>query len=153
MRPNVRRAITSDIHGVVELIQAYAHEVFERNAEVTPEALLDDGFGSVLEFFVAESAAGDLIGYAAWEKTYDVILGRRGGALLGLFVHEHARGNKAGDTLLAAVAREVRAMGGTFLVGLEGELPHSARLQEASDVSPTEVLDLASSLHPAARRD
>src|SRR5690242_13890242 len=117
MKSTVRRADTSDAHDVVELIQAYAAEVFEREATVTTEALLNDGFGSVLEFYVAESSSGDLLGFAAWEKTYDVISGRRGGALLGMFVLPEQRGHRTGQALLSAVANEVRAMGGEFLVG------------------------------------
>jgi N-acetylglutamate synthase-like GNAT family acetyltransferase len=115
---HVRRAEPSDAHTVVELIRAYALEVFEREADVTAEALLGDGFGSVLEFFVAEQADGHLCGFAAWEKTYDVITGRRGGLLLGQFITPRIRGQRTGDRLLRAVANEVRSMGGAFLGGL-----------------------------------
>ncbi|HET9934738.1 MAG TPA: GNAT family N-acetyltransferase [Polyangiaceae bacterium] len=120
---NIRRAEPSDVHAVVELIRAWALEVFAREAEVTPEALLGDGFGSVLEFFVAEETTGELCGFAAWEKTYDVITGRRGGALLGQFIAPTTRGLGFGDRLLHAVANEVRAIGGAFLSGL-GEAHH-----------------------------
>ena len=120
---NIRRAETSDVQAVVELIRAWAQEVFSREAEVTPEALLGDGFGSVLEFFVAEETTGELCGFAAWEKTYDVVGGRRGGVLLGQFIAPKTRGNGFGDRLLHAVANEVRAMGGAFLSGL-GEVHH-----------------------------
>jgi N-acetylglutamate synthase-like GNAT family acetyltransferase len=115
---NIRRAEPSDAHAVVELIRDWAREVFAREAQVTPEALLGDGFGSVLEFFVAEDAAGELCGFAAWEKTYDVVAGRRGGVLLGQFIAANARGSGFGDRLLYAVANEVRSIGGVFLAGL-----------------------------------
>src|SRR6187455_122333 len=105
---SIRRTEPSDVHTVVELIQAYAREVFARQADVTTEALLGDGFGSVLEFFVAEQANGELCGFAAWEKTYDIISGRRGGLLLGQFIAPLARGIGIGDRLLHAVATEVR---------------------------------------------
>jgi GNAT superfamily N-acetyltransferase len=170
MRSSVRRAVTSDVQEVIELMHAYAHEVFERKAAVTPEALLDDGFGSVLEFFVAESNSGALTGFAAWEKTYDIISGRRGGALLGMYVRSELRGNGTGRALLHAVANEVRAMGGVFLIGLgaahaelAGEaaasgldfqigLADAPRRQAAADLSHAELTSLGNSLHPGARR-
>ena len=169
MKPSVRRALTSDAHDVVELIQAYAAEVFEREATVSTEALLNDGFGSVLEFFVAESSSGSLLGFAAWEKTYDVTSGRRGGALLGMFVQPEARGRGAGQALLSAVANEVRGIGGEFLVGLgttheefDSEVPpaldfHSdiasgPRRKTAADLSHAEISRLGNSLHPGGRR-
>jgi GNAT superfamily N-acetyltransferase len=168
MTASVRRANTSDVHGVVTLIRAYSREVFQAEAAVTTEALLDDGFGSVLEFFVAETGSGDLVGFAAWEKTYDVVAGRRGGALLGLFVQHSARGRGTGDALLNAVANEVRAMGGVFLVGLGSsrselgsEPPPSGRVREggeaprfhtAADISTAELLSLGHSLLPRAQR-
>jgi GNAT superfamily N-acetyltransferase len=168
MKPSVRRALTSDAHDVVELIRAYAGEVFEREATVSTEALLNDGFGSVLEFFVAESNTGSLLGFAAWEKTYDVISGRRGGALLGMFVQLDARGRGTGQALLNAVANEVRAMGGEFLVGLgtthpefshappalgfHGDIANGPRRQTAADLSPAELNRLGNSLHPGGRR-
>jgi len=169
MKPSVRRALTSDVHEVVELIVAYAQEVFDRESTATPEALLNDGFGSVLEFFVAESDAGALLGFAAWEKTYDVVSGRRGGALLGMFVDSGARGQSVGQALLSAVANEVRAMGGEFLVGLGGAHPEfeseapgaldfhggvadGPRRQTAADVSLAELSRLGDSLHPGGRR-
>jgi len=130
MKPSIRGAVTSDVHAVVELIHAYATEVFSLAAEVTPEALLNDGFGIVLEFLVADTPSGELIGFAAWEKTYDVVAGARGGALLGLYVRPDARQQGIGHALLAAVTREVRSIGGSFLVGLDErpiELSESAR--------------------------
>lgn len=168
MTASVRRAATSDVHGVIELIQAYASEVFQAEADVTPEALLGDGFGSVLEFFVAEASTGELAGFAAWEKTYDVISGRRGGALLGVFVHEAARGRGTGDALLNAVANEVRSMGGVFLIGLGssrselGSEPPTIRVLQgtsdaprhhaAADVSTNELSTLGHSLFPRVQR-
>ena len=131
---------------VVVLIRSYAHELFERDASVTPEALLDDGFGSVLEFFVVDSGAGALAGFAAWEKTYDVISGRRGGALLGLYVEEKLRRRGTGQALITAVANEVRAIGGVFLVGPGGmnveladevQLAHLIRVRETGVRAPS----------------
>ncbi|MGC4091516.1 MAG: hypothetical protein QM756_27280 [Polyangiaceae bacterium] len=166
IRISIRRAHTADVTGVVELINAYAQEVFARDADVTPEALLGDGFGSVLEFFVAEADSGELCGFAAWEKTYDVVTGRRGGLLLGQFMTRATRGYGAGDALLRAVANEVRALGGAFLGGLgevNAELAGSeaslfplqqtpsagaARKVAAADVSHAELLDVKTSLHP-----
>lgn len=166
MRASVRRAATSDVQEVVGLIKAYAQEVFDREALVTPEALLDDGFGSVLEFFVAESPSGVLAGFAAWEKTYDVVSGRRGGALLSLFVDGSLRGRGTGHALLSAVTNEVRAMGGVFLVGLggghvelgdaslgfQGSIADAARRQAAADLSHSELASLGHSLHPYWQR-
>ncbi|MFZ5890150.1 MAG: GNAT family N-acetyltransferase [Myxococcota bacterium] len=131
---NIRRAEPSDVHAVVELIRAWAHEVFARRADVTPEALLGDGFGSVLEFFVAETENGELCGFAAWEKTYDVVTGRRGGVLLGQFIAPTTRGYGFGDRLLHAVANEVRSIGGAFLSGL-GEV-HAELTQAGASLMP-----------------
>lgn len=132
---SIRRAEPSDVHGVVELIREWSLEVFAQQAEVTPEALLGDGFGSVLEFFVAEESTGELCGFAAWEKTYDVVAGRRGGVLLGQFIAPATRGRGWGDRLLHAVANEVRSIGGAFLAGL-GEAHHELSGAGASMVPP-----------------
>lgn len=167
MRASVRRAAPSDVQEVVGLIQAYGREVFDREASLTPEALLDDGFGSVLEFLVAESPTSALAGFAAWEKTYDVLSGRRGGALLGLFVDAKLRGRGTGRALLTAVTHEVRAMGGVFLVGLGGGhvelsdeslgfqagIADAARRLAAADLSHAELTSLGHSLHPYWQRD
>lgn len=130
---NIRRAEPSDVQAVVELIRGWAQEVFTRDADVTPEALLGDGFGTVLEFFVVEEPNGELCGFAAWEKTYDVVAGRRGGVLLGQFIAPAARGRGFGDRLLHAVANEVRAIGGAFLAGLS-EVHHD--LTAAASLMP-----------------
>ncbi len=165
MKANIRRALPSDVHAVVDLIRAYALELFSENAAVTPEALLGDGFGSVLEFFIAE--AEDLVGFAAWEKTYDVVSGTRGGALLAQFVLERARGTGTGDRLLNAVANEVRSMGGMFLIGLNEPRSGFARTPSmglsspalvslelrrfaVADVTPAEVESVSTSLRPPA---
>lgn len=149
---SIRPALPQDVTGVVELIQAFAAEVFEEPASVTAEALLADGFGSVLEFLLVETPAGDLAGFAAWEKTYDVLAGARGGALLGFFVTPSERGAGCGEALLNRVASEVRAISGTFLTGfglgradlsnpapasqsLVGTGPGVERLRAAADLS------------------
>lgn len=131
----VRRAIPSDVSGVVSLIHEYALEVFNQAGSVTPEALLRDGFGSVLEFLVAEKV-GELVGFSAWEQTYDVIAGARGGVVLALYVRPDARGHGVGDALLSAVTHEVRLMSGTFL-SAAGEDP-----RELSDSAPPTVRTL-----------
>lgn len=151
-RPNgppvtVRRATPPDVTGVVTLIHAYADEVFEQSASVTPEALLRDGFGSVLEFLVAEKG-GELIGFAAWEKTYDVIAGARGGVLLALYVRPESRGQGHGDRLLRAVANEARAVSATFLAGV-GEDPYPLTAA-ATPRAHAQALAPQSSRHRAA---
>jgi len=165
---SIRRAEPSDVHTVAELIRAYAREVFMRQADVTPEALLGDGFGSVLEFFIAEYANGELCGFAAWEKTYDIVSGRRGGLLLGQFITPLARGMGIGDRLLHAVATEVRSIGGAFLGGLSEQyaelstigaslVPPATGAQSAhsrkylvADLSSVEVANVTGSLRPRA---
>jgi N-acetylglutamate synthase-like GNAT family acetyltransferase len=132
---NVRRAIPSDVSAVVELIHEYARELFDQAASVTPEALLRDGFGSALEFLVAE-ASGELVGFVAWEQTYDVVAGARGGIVLALYVRVPARGRGTGDALLAGVTNEIRAIGGTFLSPI-GEDP-----LELSESAPPSVRTL-----------
>jgi GNAT superfamily N-acetyltransferase len=162
---NIRRAVPSDVSAVVKLVRAYAGEIFGRETGVTAEALLDDGFGSVLEFCVAENSAGDLIGFAAWEKTYDLVSGTRGGALLGLYVAPRERGAGNGYALLAHVAREIRGIGGSFLLGFEegrsrlapeggGSLsifprPElQSKLEAAADLSLNELESVRQSLRP-----
>jgi N-acetylglutamate synthase-like GNAT family acetyltransferase len=162
---NIRRAHPSDVSAVVKLVRAYAGEIFGREAAVTAEALLDDGFGSVLEFCVAENHGGDLVGFAAWEKTYDLVSGTRGGALLGLYVAPSARGAGSGYALLANVAHEIRGIGGSFLLSFEEGrsrlAPESgsslsifprpelrSKLEEAADLSLNEIESIRRSLRP-----
>lgn len=163
MKLSIRPALPQDVSGVVELIQAYATEVFQRPAAVTAEALLRDGFGTVLEFLLAENERGDLVGFVAWEKTYDILSGMRGGALLGFYLSPSERGRGGGETLLNGVATEVRAMGGTFLTGLGlgraelagpmtpslsllGPGPDVERLRTAADLSLSELTNLSAGL-------
>ncbi len=164
MQSHVRRAAPSDVSSVVLLISALAAEVYEQEAVVTAEALLDDGFGTVLEFCVAEGPSGDLDGFAAWEKTYDLISGTRGGALLALYVQPNARGRGIGHALLTCVAHEVRSIRGYFLLGLGEQRPRVplessapgatrpsdeqyARLLRAADLTPLEAERLIQAFH------
>jgi GNAT superfamily N-acetyltransferase len=145
VRANIRRAIPPDVTAVVVLIHEYAKEVFDQIATVTPEALLGDGFGSVLEFLVAD-LHGELVGFAAWEKTYDVVAGARGGIVLALYVRPESRGLGFGDALLAAVTQEARAIGASFLSGM-GEDP-----RELSDSAPPSVRTLRLRGHSTRHR-
>jgi GNAT superfamily N-acetyltransferase len=68
----------------------------------------------VLEVLVAEGGSG-LIGYAAYEETFNTDCGEPGLWLHDIYVDEGARGRGLGRRLMAAVARAAVARGRTSL--------------------------------------
>ena len=69
VRPGERR----DVPGLVRLLEAYMREVFASPWHGTAEALTRDGFGQEFETQVATSDADEVVGFATWMKSYDVI--------------------------------------------------------------------------------
>lgn len=113
----VRIATPEDVPSLSELLHDYMRETFGQPWHGSPEAVGRDGFGAEFETIVAETADGQLIGFAAWFLSYDLHHCLRGGEVIDMFVRREHRGRGVAAALLAAVAAEIRRRDGQYLRG------------------------------------
>jgi ribosomal protein S18 acetylase RimI-like enzyme len=87
-----------------------------RPSQFTAEAYLRDGFGATPAFrvLVAE-VAGELVGYALFYPGYDTDRATRGVYLADLYVLATHRRLGVGRALVCGVARQARAIGGSWM--------------------------------------
>ena len=113
MTVSVRRAIPGDVSSILDMIVALA--VYEREPDAvkaTEESLAATLFGPNPQVFVhIAEKDGKAVGLALWFLTYSTWTGRPSLYLEDLFVADSARGDGTGRLLLAALAREARALG------------------------------------------
>jgi len=114
--PRVRRAGPADAQPLLELMHELARfEGYAEHFKVTAADLLARGLAPAAapEFvaFVAERAAGGLLGYAVVVETAFTFDLRPTLTLKELYVHEDARGTGAGSALFAQVLAHGRARG------------------------------------------
>lgn len=125
----VRPARAEDISALVSLLRAFMREAFDAKWHGTPEALERDGLGARFELLVAEGRGG-LIGFVAWEMTYDLHHCVRGGTVLDLYVEANSRGRGVALALFATLAARVRAQGGVYVRGQAVPKPEVQRAYE-----------------------
>jgi GNAT superfamily N-acetyltransferase len=102
---------------VAELWRAYMAEAHGAPGDMTAEVFLRDGQGECFHTMVARAPDRAPVAVAAWWMTYDVHHGVRGGEVPDMYVTPRARGLGVAVQVIAAVAREVRGLGGVFLRG------------------------------------
>ncbi len=109
---------------------------------LTGEALRRDG--DLLNVIVAESA-GRFVGIVTWTMIYSSWRGARGVYICDLFVTSEMRGNRIGETLIGAAARDAAKRGAVFMK-LEADATNVAglRFYERLNFSrkPSEVLHI-----------
>ena len=113
----VRAAEQSDIPALVQLLEAYMRETFKVSWQGSAEALHRDGFGREFETYVAVTGDGQVIGFAAWTKSYDLHHCLTGGNILDLYVVPASRGRGVAPALVCTVAAEILQRGGTYVKG------------------------------------
>jgi GNAT superfamily N-acetyltransferase len=81
------------------------------------------------------ASEGDLVGFAAWEPSYDVHHCVWGGHVIDMYVRPPVRGRGVAVALLATVAAHVRERGGSYVRGQSVPDPRVQRLYERLAVS------------------
>ncbi len=119
----IRQATRGDLQALADLNRTYMHEMFGSEWHGTREALERDLFLSPRVFLVVAERDGELVGFAAWQSTYDLAHCQHGGTLTDLFVRRSERGVGVAVFLLAQVAEDVLESGGSFLRGNTVEGP------------------------------
>lgn len=118
----IRSARPRDAEVLARLFAEFQAE-FDRSAPpMTAEVFRRDGFGRNRCFstLVAQTAGGEVVGFALWHPAYDTDGATPGGYLLDLYVAPPHRRRGFGRRLLAATAAEVKAAGGRFLWWMTG---------------------------------
>ncbi len=134
----VRPAVLEDVSALAELMSIYVRETYNADWHGSAEALRRDGFGREFEMQVA-SIEGNLVGMAAWRKTYDLHHCMGGSEITDMFVVPELRGKSIGPLLVCAVAAEVLRNGGHFLRGQSVNEPSVRRLYERVAIGSANV--------------
>ena len=114
----IRHAVPEDAEAVAELLAAYMNETYHHKSIVTAEVIRRDGFGMAFRLVVAQASNNILLGFAAWEASYDLHHGIRGGNVMDMYVLPHYRGRGIAPAMLATVAHEIQSDGGIYLKGM-----------------------------------
>lgn len=115
--PRVRPFRADDATAVAELFKTYMQETFGTCSVMLPDVLLRDGMGLHFNLVVALDAQRQPAGFAAWRMAYDLHHAVTGAEVPDLFVARRHRGRGLSIRLLAAIAQDVQARGGTFIKG------------------------------------
>jgi GNAT superfamily N-acetyltransferase len=112
----VRDAAVEDMTQLAGLLDEYMQETFQRRFSGRREDLTRDVLGKECHTLVAVDDL-ELVGFAIWQRCYDVHHCLNGGELLDLYVQKGARGSPFAPELLLAVIAAVSKTGGKFLRG------------------------------------
>jgi GNAT superfamily N-acetyltransferase len=112
----VRTATRGDVPDIVALLSDYMHETYSAEWRGEPIAIERDGFGSRFHMAVAARGA-EIVAFIAWTPSYDLHHCLAGGEVLDLYVAPQHRHRGVAALLIAAVCKEVFAVGGRFLKG------------------------------------
>jgi GNAT superfamily N-acetyltransferase len=112
----VRDAAVEDLTQLAGLLDEYMEETFQRRWAGRREDLGRDVLGKECHTLVAVDDL-ELVGFAIWQRAYDVHHCLPGGELLDLYVQKAARGSSFAPELLLATIAAVSKTGGKFLRG------------------------------------
>ncbi len=118
MKPySIRPATEDDGAAVLEMVKALATHTGEGFESFNEARFLEDAFGVDPQFslFVASDVDGNLGGYTLFYDAYEPSHAARGVYIADLFVNPEARKTGLGRQLIAAVARDAKSRGRTFL--------------------------------------
>lgn len=112
----VRAAVAADTETLAALCRDLNRALDEPANRATAAVLQRHGFGETpaFEAFIAE-LDGAVAGYALYHDSFESSFAERGLYLADLYVAESARRRGVARALMAAVAREARSRGGSFL--------------------------------------
>jgi GNAT superfamily N-acetyltransferase len=113
----IRPATFEDVPPLVALLDAYMQEVFNSAWHGSRDALMSDGFGAKFELILAESANGQIVGFVAWQHSYDLHHCVAGVEVIDMYVAPLSRGRAVSLLLIAELASRVRDFGGLFVKG------------------------------------
>lgn len=113
---SIRRARREDAGMLVELVLGLMERLGDDPAGFDRDTFLADAFGEDPQFSVlVADHVGSLVGYALFFPCYEPAFSARGLYLSDLFVAASARRLRVGRRLMAAVARESKRRGRTFV--------------------------------------
>jgi len=112
-----RLATHSDSKSLVEMVKGLLIYLEEGTENFDEDRFIHDAFGPDPQFrvLVASDPEGELYGYALFHDSYEPAYAARGVYLADLFVKDEARGAGLGKQLIAAVAKDARDRGRSFL--------------------------------------
>lgn len=132
MSYKIRRAEPPDVPRLENMLIDYMRETYQSAWGGNAERLKRDVSDGKVKIFVAESSAGEIVGFVAWVSIYDLHHCLEGGEIVDLFVRSTHRGRGAGVLLIAKLAAEIREKGGAFLHGGAVDDPIVRRFYERS---------------------
>lgn len=113
----VRKGDFSDVPHFEKLLNDYMRETYDSVWTGTTESLKSDGFGRGFEMLIAENSLKEIVGFIAWNNTYDLHHCLKGGTVIDFYVVPENRGRGAGLLLVIGAAAEIQKCGGAFLHG------------------------------------
>lgn len=116
MPVKVRRARIEDSAAIIEMATALNRYEGKPPTPLTPESLARHMFGRrrILSCILAE-LDGAIVGYAAYQPSFDMETGSRGLYMSDLFVRDAARRQGVGRALMEWLAHEAVRRGGAWL--------------------------------------
>ncbi len=117
MTKPIRKAEPRDVPLLIELLENYMRETYHGEWAGTAEQLKRDGFGREFEMLVGENSNKEVIGFIAWNYTYDLHHCLKGGTVIDFYVAPKNRGRAVGLLLAVESAAEIQKRGGEFLHG------------------------------------
>ena len=106
-----------DVPVLAQLLEAYMRETLKAPWNGSAKALRREGFGREFDIQVAVSSRGEVVGFAAWGKSYDLHHCITGGYVLDVYVSPEWRARGVAPALLFAVAAEILRRGGKYVKG------------------------------------
>jgi GNAT superfamily N-acetyltransferase len=113
----IKLASTDKTKSLANTIRAYCKEILDIESTISPEAIEQDGFGKHFQIVVAENSKEQIVGFAAWERSYDLHWGVHGGNILDMYVMKEFRGFGIAHKMLTFVCEQIYNEGGVFLKG------------------------------------
>lgn len=112
-----RLATDNDSEPLLEMVKALLIDLGDGTENFDEDRFLHDAFGPDPQFrvLVASNPEGELFGYALFHDSYEPAYAARGVYLADLFVKDQARGSGLGKQLIAAVAKDAKDRGRSFI--------------------------------------
>ncbi len=126
----IRPALPTDAPDLATLLHAFMQDAFQRPWHGTVDALQRDGCGARFETSVAVASNGAMVGFVAWEGSYDLHHCVSGGHLIDMYVRPSHRGRGVALALVADVADRVRQRGGHYVRGQAVQTPSVQRMDD-----------------------